>query len=558
MRYAGKICGVFTAGILGSLIFMAPDTISGDALFADLETGKLPATATDTGKAAATRAIAREFTKIEVADDAYFEAVIAQEAATDTAGQRATIELADDTHLEARMKPKASDETGDLLARIDAVNDAYFKAVMALEGNIVEHGQLAELKASEMYDYETVVAQIEAIDPSVTGSLPPVSAMDDLEDRITEATLPMRPTDAEPANQEYTYAPIALYDNLPPEGMPDEGKSETDPATQDMASSFPAAGPPDTAASAKADLETVRMAKNAPEVTVAATPAEKAERMPAPDMHAVARDAGSQTNPLGEAGSTPGGEEKADRAGQKILPHDCKRASAGFAAVSLAAGRAVWAAPRRPSLSPTSLERPVEAGEEGCAFRVVQPAKAQRYPGARQRQQAAERRLRLLLKGHADACPSKIDLDRGLAVAQRKPGCEGCQRTMKVGKGQRHDLFHPVRGAAHGSLASRDRGPDGNRVAVVKHLAVCGRRRREGAVHQDQMTVLARHLVCGQYGTDGGAIGNVKLDRVACRARGQERTERGIQFQRYFHASRSCLRHFSPLAIGPGRASGTR
>lgn len=261
MRYAGKICGVFTAGLLGSLIFMAPDTFSGDKHFADLTTGKLPATAIGAGKAPPTRAIAQELAKIEVSDDAYYE---------------------------ARMKLIADDEAGDLLARLDAAGDAHFRDAMALGGIIVEHGQLAELNASTEIDFEAVIAQMEAVDPSATGSLPPVSAMDDLEERITGATLPMQAMDTEPADDDFPQASTALYDNLP-DGMPIEGEGKAGPSTQDMASSYPAAGPPSAAAGEKADLAPVRMANSAPEATAAAAPAEKAARMPAPDMHAVAK-----------------------------------------------------------------------------------------------------------------------------------------------------------------------------------------------------------------------------------------------------------------------------
>lgn len=288
MRYAGKICGVFTAGLLGSLIFMAPDTFSDDKLFADLTTGKLPATATGAGKAPPTGAIARELAKIEVADDTYFEAVIAQEVTTDTSGQPATIELADDAYSEARMKLIADGEAGDLLARLDAAGDDHFRAAMALGGNIVEHGQLAEPNASTEIDFDAVIAQMEAVDPSATGSLPPVSAMDDLEERITGATLPMQAMDTESADDDFPQASTALYDNLP-DGMPIEGEGEAGPPTQDMASSYPAAGPPSAAAGEKADLAPVRVAKSAPEATAAAALAEKAARMPAPDMHGVAK-----------------------------------------------------------------------------------------------------------------------------------------------------------------------------------------------------------------------------------------------------------------------------
>ena len=142
MQTAEKIFGAITVSVLGSLIFLAPDSMLPDRL-----TGSnilvQPAYAQSSNQ------MDTHVAKINAADDAYFKAAIALETAGESAERLASVEKADDSYFEAVIAYEAASERATQLAKIEAADDAYFKAVIALEATQKQTQQLAELKVPE-------------------------------------------------------------------------------------------------------------------------------------------------------------------------------------------------------------------------------------------------------------------------------------------------------------------------------------------------------------------------------------------------------------------------
>lgn len=190
MRIAGKFVGASAALFLGSVMFLAPDIVTGPKP----GTGALPVDSASAGPDAATIGwiealndaddawfeaamdIERSgqtpssMARLKAADDAYFETVMAIEAARDEARQIARIEAADDAYFEAAMMIEITGGTEEHRASLEAADDAWFEAAIALESNKEIVTGLARLKAREELDAATRLA-FSRLD-TVTGSLP--------------------------------------------------------------------------------------------------------------------------------------------------------------------------------------------------------------------------------------------------------------------------------------------------------------------------------------------------------------------------------------------------
>lgn len=160
MRLAGKLVGAASAGVLGSLIFLAPDNVTPDRI----ASGEIVATA---AHAEPSGPMARHLSKINAADDAYFKAAIAIEAAGESPERLAALKKADDQYFEAVMAFEVANAEAVQIAKVEAADDAYFKAAMALEESQKQAQRLAEMKAREQ-----MVAMRDADDQLVTASVP--------------------------------------------------------------------------------------------------------------------------------------------------------------------------------------------------------------------------------------------------------------------------------------------------------------------------------------------------------------------------------------------------
>ncbi|RMF08946.1 MAG: hypothetical protein D6773_02150, partial [Alphaproteobacteria bacterium] len=170
MTLAGKFFGLTTAAVFGTLIYLAPGLVTGESQ--TLATGSLPvrkaqaepvhsaATLKTKVKSAwnalsnAERAIRNmgetpeTIARLEAADTAYFDAVIALETARTSALQIAQIEEADNEYFAAIMALERG-QTPARLARLEAADTAYFNAALKLETVEETVQQLAELKLQE-------------------------------------------------------------------------------------------------------------------------------------------------------------------------------------------------------------------------------------------------------------------------------------------------------------------------------------------------------------------------------------------------------------------------
>lgn len=160
MRLAGKLVGAASVGVLGSLIFLAPDSVTPDRI----ANGKIVATA---AHAEQSGPMAHYLSKINAADDAYFKAAIALEAAGESPGRILALKKADDGYFEAVMAFEAANAEATQIAKVEAADDAYFKAAIALEASQRQVQRLAEMKVQEQ-----TVAQQAADDQLVTASIP--------------------------------------------------------------------------------------------------------------------------------------------------------------------------------------------------------------------------------------------------------------------------------------------------------------------------------------------------------------------------------------------------
>jgi len=160
MRLAGKLVGAASVGVLGSLIFLAPNNVTPDRI----ASGGIVATA---AHAEQSGPMARHLSKINAADDAYFKAAIAIEAAGESPERLAALKKADDQYFDAVMSFEVANSQATQIAKVEAADDAYFKAAMALEASQRQAQRLAEMKVQEQ-----IVAQQDADDQIVTASVP--------------------------------------------------------------------------------------------------------------------------------------------------------------------------------------------------------------------------------------------------------------------------------------------------------------------------------------------------------------------------------------------------
>ncbi len=181
MPHIGKIFGIFTAGIMGSLIFLAPDTFSGNEFVTKrLTTGSLPV---DMSQAEPAGPISRQLSKMEAAEDAYFETVIAL---------------------------GAKGESPERLAKREAAGDALVEAVVALELTAETVWQLARLRKDGAADVEWAIARNGAVDPTATASIAPAARIDGPEDKMATATL-----SKEAAGKKSGAEPVTVASNAP-------------------------------------------------------------------------------------------------------------------------------------------------------------------------------------------------------------------------------------------------------------------------------------------------------------------------------------------------------
>lgn len=160
MRLAGKLVGAASVGVLGSLIFLAPDNVTPDRI----ASGGIVVRAAHAEQAGP---MARHISKINAADDAYFKAAVAIEAAGESPERLVALKKADDRYFDAVMAFETANAQATQIAKVEAADDAYFKAAMALEESQQQSQRLAELNARDQ-----MVAQQTADDQIVTASVP--------------------------------------------------------------------------------------------------------------------------------------------------------------------------------------------------------------------------------------------------------------------------------------------------------------------------------------------------------------------------------------------------
>jgi len=209
MRLAGKLFGVTTAVVFGSLITLAPEMVSENPLITAsapvmsvaaetlAEPGRNMAqlhaandAETDTGIAPGTHGdMTDSLARLKKSDDIYFKTMIALGGDESRARHMAKLEAADDAYFAAAMAIEMSGKTAARLARLKAANDAYYEAVTAL-GNaekvtkqlvMLKNAQTAYVPMLVTSSADTVPEDVSAIevaesDNMATGSLPQMTA----------------------------------------------------------------------------------------------------------------------------------------------------------------------------------------------------------------------------------------------------------------------------------------------------------------------------------------------------------------------------------------------